>query len=274
MDGETPAPGAPASVVRTREDGGTFPNVGDLVQESLTEFTDSIVPYILSFLGLIAGYLVVGVGMSIVWGLLTIVVVVLVSALGALVEGLGSVGVTLVGLLTVGVNLALLGLGLVGGMALVAPLTGSYFRAVAAHQRGEGELELASAFSTLSENAVQMAGMGAILGAATFVGGLFCLLPALAVPVFLGFAIPIVALHGLPVADAARLNVTHVRDHLQEHLPIALSILGLNLIGGVIPVVGPAFTTAYTVRAYRKIFGDGEAPQVGLLTDGQMDPAS
>jgi len=109
-------------------------------------------------------------------------------------------------------------------------------------------------------------GMGALVGAATFVGMLACGFPALLVPLFLGFAMHLVALHALTPVEAARTNVAHVREHLQEHVVLAVVIVVLSSVATMIPLLGLAFVLALTTRAYRTLFGDGAAPQL-LLTD-------
>jgi len=268
MDNQIPATGGASAVVREREAGGRFPNVGDLVQETWAEFMDAIGPYLMGMLGLVVGYLIVGIAFTVVFGGLLAAVIVAVTALSAISEQLGSAVGPVVGLLSVAVNLVFGALVVVGSVALTAPLNASFLRAVAAHQRGEEELQVASAFSTITQDLPQVIGIGALVGVVSFVALLLCVFPVVLVPLFLGFAIPMVALHGMPAMHAARTNVEHVRDHLQDHAILALVTFALNSVAGLVPILGPAFVMAFSVRAYRKIFGDGEAPQLALLEDG------
>lgn len=267
MSVETPSPMGRSVVVREPESGGAFPDVSDLLQESITEFFDAIGPYLLGVLGLLIGSMAVGLAGAVVFGLLLVFAVVAGAGIGAVGDQLGSVGAALLAAVSVGVDLLFLGVAVVGMTMLTAPLTASFMRAVAAHQRGEAELQIGAAFGTLGQHLPQVVGVGAIVGGATFVGLLLCGLPALLVPLFLGFAVPMVALHGLSALEAARTNIAHVRDHLQQHAIIAAVTFALNVLSGMVPLLGPAFVMAFTVRAYRKIFGDGASPQLLLTTE-------
>lgn len=274
MDSESPSAAVPAQVVRAHEPGGRFPNPGVVVQETLAEFMDAIVPYLLSVLGLIAGYAVLA---TVVSGAVVVIWVVVGAIVGLAATGFAQIDEGLAGLVTTGGMLIGLGVQLITGAlgvaafgALAAPLQASYLRAVAAHQRGDEELQLGSAFSTIGQDVAQVALAGALVGLAGVVGMMLCFFPVLLVPLLLGFVVPLVALHGLGATEAIRTNVMHVRNHLQEHAIIALIVFALNMVAGMVPVLGPAFVLAFVVRVYRNIFGDGVQPQLALA-DGSLE---
>ena len=261
MDDQIPFRVGGAVAMRQREAGGRFPDIGNLVQETMTEFLDAIGPYLLGMLGLVLGYLIIGTSGGVVLVGLVAMLVFVLNALAVIGEDAGA----LLALIWLVANLGFLAVAMIGTMALTAPLHASFLRAVAAHQRGDDELQIASAFNTVTQELPRVVGVGALVGAAMSVGMLFCFFPLLLVPLFLGFAIPLVALHGLSPMDAARTNVKHVWVHLQDHAILALVTAAIGFMANFVPVLGPAFMMAFSVRAYRQIFGDGGAPELTAI---------
>lgn len=269
-------PAAPAAVAAATPkyllepvDGGVLPDLGALLNETMSEFMDHIGPYALAGLGL---YVVVvpvtmilffgmyflmfgGVfGVAIVGGILSVIVG---DAAG---EGAGA----LVALASQLVGMGVMFLAFVAVIAAVvgifAPLSASLTRAVAAHQRGEKTLDFSAAFSTLMQDLPRVIGVGVIIGGLTMLGIFMCYAPALLVAVFLGFASSLVYLHRARPGEAIRNAFGHARSHLQWHGTFALVVVALSFVAGNVPVLGPMFIIAMQVRAYRQLFGDGPEP--------------
>jgi len=245
--------------------GGELPDIGELLSETLTEFMENIGPYAMAGLGqmllLIPLIMVVMVGMYalIAVGIFGVVIggVGIAAVLPEELAGLGMIVGQLV--LMGGMGVAFFGaIGFIG--AIVAPVSASLVRAVAAHQRGEKTLELTSAFSSLTENVGAVIAGAAILSVVSMGLAMMCYFPALLPVIFLSFAAPLIALHGMGAMDGIRTALAHARAHFQWHAMFGLLHLVMLMAAGSIPVVGFMFVVAFQVRAYRRVFGDGSEP--------------
>jgi hypothetical protein len=250
--------------------GGEVPDPAKLLSETLAELVDHVGPYLLAGLGqlvvvfpltLVAvflGYLVIGGGMFGVMfgGMLA------GAAVGQASEGLGGLVMILTQLLAFAVPIVGFGALIMGMIAVLAPLSASLTRAIAAHQRGEKELDFSASFSTATQDIGRVIIAGLIIGAAVTVGMMMCYLPALLVPLFLGFTTTFVALHRRSGLEAARINLQHVMANPGPHLTFGLLYLVMAMFSGYIPILGPMFVASFHVRAYRTLYGDGEEPVI------------
>jgi hypothetical protein len=257
--------------------GGEHPELGVLFQETVSDFQDHFADYLLAgvaqfvvvmiavLVSVVAAYLLMTLGIvGLTLGLIAIT--------AAVEQAFGQDAVPLVlvpGQLSM-ILVLLVGAGAFGGAvgAALAPMHASLVRAVAVHQRGEGKLEAAAAFSTLGERLVG----AVVVGAATAtlaVGGVFlCYLPALLVPLLFGFGSTLVALHPLGGLRALAISARHALANPSWALPFGLMSTVLLMVSGNVPVIGPMFALSLLVRAHRYVFGDGEDP---VLTARSQD---
>ena len=260
---------------RGRLPGGQLPDHGKLLTDTFVEFGEHIGPYLLAglgqtlilvpitFVGVFGIYVCAGVG-----GMGAFV------AAAAIAEGLReSLGSDLGGLLSlvavvapIVVSAALLFL-VIGAMAaVVAPVSASMVRAVAHHQRGEGDpLGLSAPFSTAMQEPGKVILVALVQAAAAFLLLPFCILPVLLVGLFSWFAPQLAALHEVSAREAVSFAARHVREHLTWHAIFFAMMIGLGIAAANIPVVGPAFLVALSVRAHRELFGDGVEPVIGVV---------
>ena len=252
------------------EAGGGIPALGVLFSETLEDLTTNFQGYLLlglawlvavlpltlfvAFGSMFGMYVVMGLGIG---GSVLAARVVAersgdqdLSGLVAMVGSLVSVGGALV--LFFGV-LVLLG-------AVLAPLIASFTRAVAAHQRGEGELSFQSGFATLRQDLPATIGVSMFTGAAGILGVLFCYVGALVPAVLFGFSHNLVTLHRKGAREALGIAARHAIARPTEHITVILALMGTSLVAAYVPVVGQMFTLALGVRAYRKMYGDGPEP--------------
>ncbi len=241
--------------------GGQLPPVGTVLSETLSAFTRDMGPYALAGLGQLV------VVLPVVFGLfITLYAAIVVVAFGgmagaAVVAESGSEeGAAAMSLLLVGV-LVLLVLGMIGLVnALLAPVFGSLYRAIAQFQRGEGELGFGSAFSSLGTQLVPGIVVMILVMVLVSIGAVLCYLPALLVGFFIPWAFPLVALHGVGPFAALKRSAGCARRHFSWHLGFFGYSLLVNIVGNYIPLVGPMFALAFHVRVYREVFGDGAVP--------------
>lgn len=252
-----------------RVPGGEHPEFGVLFQETVSDFQDHFADYLLAG---VAQFVIVMVAVVAAvfaaYLLMTLGIVGLTFALIALTAvvertfGQDAVALVLVpGQLSL-VLVMLVGAAAFGGAvgAALAPMHASLVRAVAAHQRGEGKLEPAAAFSTIGERLVGAVVVGAVT-ATLAVGGVFlCYLPALAVPLLFGFGSTLVALHPLGGLRALAISARHTLANPSWAVPFGLLSAVLLMVSGNVPVIGPMFALSLVVRAHRYVFGDGEDP--------------
>jgi hypothetical protein len=150
-------------------------------------------------------------------------------------------------------------------MGIIAPLMptwASLTRAIAAHQRGEKELDFSASFSTATQDIGQVIVAGLIIGAGFAIGTMPFLLLLPLLPVFLGFTLTFVALHRRSGIEAARLNLRHVLANPGPHLTFGLLFFVMVMFSGYIPILGPMFVASFHVRAHRTLYGDGEEPVI------------
>lgn len=251
------------------EPGGEFPELSGLFNETLEEFQDNITPYVFAglaqfavmlpvvFLGIFGLYFGIALGMGgtmVIGGILGGMIMEYVS------EGLGLVVMLATQFVAILVPFLLIFLFIGFLAAVLAPFNASLVRAVAAHQRGQKELDFPEVFSTISQDLPKVIGAALILSGLTIVGLFMCYLPALAVPIVFGFASSLVAMHRLGPTDGVKSAFTHFSQHMNWHLTFGVVYVGMSMVAGYVPVLGPAFLLALHTRAYRKVFGDGEAP--------------
>lgn len=251
-------------------DGGELPEVGALFSETLAEFTDNIGPYALAGLGqlmvvipvtvvaLIGFYVVFFGGMFGTW----MVGAVFASVLSQISEDLGGIAMLIASLASMLVPVLLMLPFLLILIAALVPIQASMIRAVAAHQRGERPLDLMASFSTATQGLSSVLLAGVIMATLTILGLVLCYLPALVVPIFFGFTTSFAALHRVGGLQAAQMSLKHALGHLNWYLMFGLMSILINMVSVYIPVLGPMFSVALHVRAYRALFGDGETPVV------------
>ncbi len=145
---------------------------------------------------------------------------------------------------------------------LLAPMNASILRAVAAHQRGERPLDLGAAFGTLTRDLLSVVLVVAGYGVLVFLGLLFCYLPAFLPMFLLAFASTLVILHRRGAATALSTAARHALAHPKWHGTYLLVTVGLGMVAGQVPVLGPMFLFALHARAHRELFGDGPEPVV------------
>jgi uncharacterized membrane protein len=235
-----------------------MPDVGALLKSTLDDFMKDIGPYAMAGLG----YMLVMVPVMMV-GLITfyagLFAVIFASAAGAQASGSADAGAAVSGLVMAGVGLGMVVLIAVLNMAF-SLAHGSLLRAIHRHQRGEETLGIKAPFSTLGTRAGSTIAASLLAGLLTFGGFLLCVFPGFVVALLLFFTMPLVAIHGLTAGAAVRQSIAVVRSNLGYHLILMLAIMVVGMIASYVPVVGPMFIVAMTVRVYREIFGDGEVP--------------
>lgn len=245
--------------------GGELPDLGALLNETVTEFMENIGPYALAGLGQML--VVIPIALVMIFGMYAMIALGiggmlaggagLAAVLPGELAGLGALAGALVGLAVIAVCF----FGFIGLMgAMMAPINASLLRAIAAHQRGEKTLELSSAFSSLGENIGAVIGGAAILTLLSVALSMMCYFPALLPVIFLGFAAPLIALHGRGAVEGIQAAAAHARSHLKWHALYGLLHFALLMAASSIPVVGVMFVLAFQVRAYRRVFGDGRQP--------------
>ncbi len=253
-----------------REAGGGIPSIGALFSETLTDVMNNIVGYLMMGLALMAVAIPVGIFASIVslivlYGVMGVGVFASLAGgaamqeatgdedLGGMVGALGSMGSIAVAFLLFFAFLLFLA-------AAMAPLSASLYRAIAAHQRGEGTLTFGAAFSTITQDIGATMGTVLLVTICTLVGVMFCYVGAIVPAALFTFALPMVALHRKGALESMRLCAGHAMAHPSEHGLFILAYFGTSLVAGYIPLFGHVFVLALAVRAYRKMFGDGPEP--------------
>jgi hypothetical protein len=239
--------------------GGHLPPIGPVLNETLTVFMRDLGPYALAGLGhlLIVLPLAFGVGLAMY---AVIMVVVFGGMFGAalMAEGGSEQGAAAMALALVALTVLLV-FGMVGVLnAILAPVQGSLYRAVARFQRGEEQLGFGSAFSSLGTNLVGGIVAMTLVMTLVLVGASFCYFPALVVALFVPWTFSLVALHGVGPVAALRRSVSHARQHFKWHLGFFGYTLLVSLVANNIPLVGPMFAIAFHIRVYREVFGDAE----------------
>ncbi|MFT4621377.1 MAG: hypothetical protein ACI8PZ_000029 [Myxococcota bacterium] len=261
----TTTPAVPAAGF-TREPvaGGELPDPFQLLDETLKEFMANLGPYVLAglgqmvfvfpvvFIAIIGLYALMFGGVFGGMAVVGLVAAVLPEDLAGLVVGLGSLALP-IGLF--GITFLV-----IGGMSVVLmPTAASLARAVARHQRGEDDvLGFTSAFDSATQDVGSVITAGAVVVMLSIMGAMMCYFPAFAVLLFLGFAMNMVALHREGGVAAITTVFAHARQHLPWHGKFTLLYLVLMLVAGNVPIIGPMFAVALHVRAYRRLFGDGD----------------
>lgn len=252
------------------EAGGVDADISELIQEGIEAFSKDIGPYILAGMGqflvvvpvtiftVLAAYLGSFLGMMGGWVLGLVVAVILASLgdVGAFLGALVMVFLPFIGMFAVLLPIIPI------SVAILAPVNASLTRAVAAHQRGEKELHIGSAFETITQDLLRVIPTALALTALGLVGLLFCYVGALVVPILFGFVGTLVALHRCGPLEAFRLQITHLRKHGNAHLVIGVAQIAFSMVAGFVPVIGPMFLIDMQVRAHRKMFGDDATPVV------------
>ncbi len=254
-------------VVREPVVGGDAPDVGKLLNATIADVTDDIGPYLLAGLGhtlvvmpiVLVAIVVMYLGMifGMFGGMLGVGIFagIIGSMLGETAGGVSMLLAQLLFFLVFFLGIVAFGAGL---GALLAPFNASLTRAIAAYQRGEGELTFGSAFETLSQDVAKVMGGAVLLGAIAMVLVMFCYVPVLLVPLVLGFYSPMIYLHGEGPISALKTSVVHFQSHMGYHLTIGALGMAMGIFASYVPVLGPVFLAAFHVRAYREMFGDGE----------------
>ena len=255
---QAPPYGPAPTATHQRFPGGRLPPVGAVFNETLNAFTKELGPYALAGLGYM------GVAMALAMGSLTIFYVVLGAAAMAGTLGAAAVGdeqvSAAIALMTMLVTTAFLFVfvGLIS--VLMAPLTGSTYRAVALHQRGEKELDISAAFSSWATHLMPTIVAVLVYSGGVFLGMMACYLPGLVLVLLLIWALPLATIHGVGGVAACSRSLSHVTRHLGWSLHYFGVFVLCSVVAGSIPVIGPMFLIAFQVRMYREVFGDGAQP--------------
>lgn len=244
-----------------REDGGALPDVGTLLSATIAEFSDNIGPYALAglghflvlmpvtFVGIIVGYIAMLFAML---GGMTGSAMVGVGVGGDAGDALAGIG----SLASMALSFLALFAVIAAMMAILAPVSASLHRAVAAHQRGEKVLELGSAFGTLTQDIVPVLIVAILYGATIAIGLMLCYLPGLIAMIVFGFAPLLVYIGRKSPVAALSLSASHFMEHMSFYLPFGGLYIVIMMVAGYVPIIGPMFGMALHVRAYREIFGD------------------
>ncbi len=247
--------------------GGETPDPVQLLQDSLKEFTDDLVPYLMAGLG----QMVVTIPLTII-----MVFVIYFVMFGTLLGGalVGAIAGAVVGEaagdeaggLVFGLIYLLsfvLMFGLIAGLsamlgALMAPLNASLVRRVARHQRGERVLDFSAAFSDAKENILPTMIVTALVGLVVTVGIMFCYIPGIIAAFLMMYAGTLVFLHRLSPVNAMVTSAKHFTGHFKFHGIYSLLHFAAAMAAAWIPLMGPMFLLALHVRTHRALFGDAE----------------
>lgn len=253
-------PGAAPPRPPRRFAGGVRADLGRAFSETLQEFTQDLGPYALAGLGLTVVMLLPTVLIGLPIGGFVLFSI-FASAAAASRAGGSAASPTMSGVLML-VMIVVFLLVMVLCVAVLAGFMASLLRAVAAHQRGESRLAFGSVFATVRHELGKNVGVGLAVSCVTLLGVLLCYVPGLIAAFLLWLAGPLVALHGVPVGTALRLSTREVRSDLGWHLKYFGLWLVINMIAQYIPVLGPMFALAFSVRVFRELAGDGPTPQL------------
>jgi hypothetical protein len=248
--------------------GGEVPDVGRILSDTTAEFMADLGPYALAGLGyqLVVVPVVIVMFLGIYLGLTVFIALGLVASLsGAFVVGeifgpdLGALAAFVLQMIAFAASFLVLG---ALTLVLAAPLAvvhAGLVRAIAAHQRGDEVLDLGAPFRHMRGGLSSIMVAFALYGGLVLVGAVMCYLPALLVPLFFGFALTLVSLHGRGAVAGFRESLAAMLAHPQQHVALWGLSLVLGLVGAYVPVIGPMFALALHVRAHRTIFGDPAA---------------
>lgn len=256
-------------VIREPLPGGVLPEAMDIFNDTVAEFMDDPMPYLLAGLGQFAVFVPLFLGMF-----LLVYFGIFATLFGGLLGGaiLGAVTSEFVGpelgslvffftyLGSWAVMIGLVVFGVLAVSAVVAPMQASLTRRVAEHQRGGRKLDFMASFTDMRQDLLRVILVAFTVATVIGMGAMACYIPGLVAMALLTFATTLVALHRRGVMDSAVISTTHVADNFSFHGLFALIYIGLALVAGYIPIIGPMFVMAMHVRAYRVIFGDAEEP--------------
>jgi hypothetical protein len=252
---------------RGPEPGGTFPSIGDLFNETVAEFSDNMSAYIMAGLGQVLVLVPV-----LIVGMFAIYFLMFGGMFGVILGGVG-IGALLAEMVNEVLGISVIFASyllsflvpiviLMGGVGILitvlAPFNASLLRAVAAHQRGEKDIDIPGVFATLNQDLGNVIGVGILLGMLTVLGLSLCYLPALLVTLVLGFASARVALHRKGPFESLQTAASHFSAHISWYVTFGAVYIGLSMVATYVPILGSAFLLAFHTRAYRKVFGDGE----------------
>jgi len=155
-------------------------------------------------------------------------------------------------------------LAIFGSFVVQGPIMASVVRALWHHEVDGEEMGIGSPFNRMFANLPSVVAVLLITMVLTFAGALFCYVPAFLVGIATVFALPAAAVHGLGPIDAIRLSARHAIQHFGWHAALWGLAFAIMLVLMYVPLVGTfagaIFYYAYIVRAYRRVFGDGEVP--------------
>ncbi len=247
--------------------GGEIPDPVKLLQDTLKELTDDLVPYLMAGLG----QMVITIPLTLVMVFMIYFVMFGTLFGGALIGAIagamvGEVAGEEAGGLVFGVVYILsfvVMLGLIVGLsallgALIAPLNASLVRRMAKHQRGDRVLDFSSAFSDAKENIISTMVVTALVGLVVTVGLMFCYVPGIIAAFLMMYAGTLVFLHRKSPFTAIKTSAQHFMAHLKFHAVYSLLHFAAAMVAAWVPLIGPMFLLALHVRTHRTLFGDAE----------------
>jgi hypothetical protein len=251
-----------------RTAGGRVPDLGQLISATIGDFTDNIGPYAMLGLGQFAVVFPVTLVAIVViyFGIFAVMfgglfgTGMLAAVIGRTSDDAAGLVMVLGELLSMTVMMAFIfgAIGLIA--AIVAPISASTTRAIAAHQRGEAKLELSSAFSTATQDVAAVIAVTLLVTTVILGGMMFCYLPGLAAMILLSFAFEMVALHRRGALSAVSSAARSAMGNPSFYLMFGLVYFVIMMVAAYVPIIGPMFGSALHVRAYRELFGDGDEP--------------
>jgi hypothetical protein len=154
--------------------------------------------------------------------------------------------------------------GILVAVLLQLPWTNGQYRAMLRYQRGEIGMSVTAPLAEAATDLGSVFALTLMTMAITFVAMLACYVPALFVGALVGLAFPGIVVHRLGAVAAVSQSIRHARQF--PGWTFAFWGIGfvILLVGGQVPILGPMLTTpiflAFQLRAYRQIYGDGDAP--------------
>jgi hypothetical protein len=257
------------------------PDLGKALNAAFADFSQHLGPYALGaliltaisvpivFMLVIFGYVFLIVSMFGMYGVGVMGTLALAALLRALLGDVGAALGTFVGVIVTSVlSIAapLLAFFLLISLATLplAPIQASWWRAVAAHQRGETTLAVDHTLGTVAERPLASMAVTFLCTLLHLLGLCCCGVGVLVTNFLFGAAPMLVALGGLGPVEALRASARAALAQPNWHAMWTALAMGLRLASRYVPVLGTAAVTAIEVRVHRERFGDRAASPLAL----------